>query len=467
MKLALISLDKTGGVPPLGLAYIASYLREYSGFDNTVIIDKEDPLKKIKKEKPDVVGISSVTSCFTEAVSLSKTIKQQFDITTIIGGVHISLLPHKLPETFDVGVINEGEQTVLELVNLFEKYGGFRKEDLIKTDGIVFYENDNIKITKPTKPIEPLDKIPYPARDLLRMKEYYLQPRFVPHIHGKVSIGTHIVPGRGCPYRCKFCSTIWKGVRFFSAEYLLGEVKLLIEDYKINNISFYDDLFIANRKRLEDFADLIVREKINEQAEFGSWGRTNLISEGICKILKKMNLNSLSFGFESGSDKVLKYLKGENISIEDHIRAIELCKKYDIKVSGSFMIGNPFETKQDIEQTFDFIKKHIDCNVLIYITTPLPGTPIWELAKERGLVSEEMDWNELDLVNVRENKKVFFLPKDMTEKEFYDKFNEMRNYVEGRGNHVGVKFSYFFNPFIIKKVLTNPRTMIKHLKRII
>ena len=172
MKLALVSLDRSGGVPPLGIAYIASYMRKYLNFYNTTIIDKEKPEIKIKKEKPDVVGISAVTGEFVEAIKLSKIIKQQFDIPTILGGVHISLLPYTLPKTFDIGVIGEGEQTVLELVKIFEKFGEFKQEDLLKVDGIVFHKNNYLKFTGPRKPIEKLDSIPYPARDLLKMKEY-------------------------------------------------------------------------------------------------------------------------------------------------------------------------------------------------------------------------------------------------------------------------------------------------------
>lgn len=470
MKLSLISLDMNGGVPPLGLAYIASYLREYSKFDNTVIIDKEEPIKKIRKEKPDVVGISAVTGDVMKAIKLSRCIKQQFDIPTVIGGPHISMLPLSLPKSFDVGVVGEGEQTMSELVGGFERFGEFKVEELAKIDGIAFHNGSTIKITNPRSLIMPLDTIPYPARDLLKMKDYYLQPRNLPHMHGKITIGTHIIPGRGCPYRCKFCSNIWRGVRNFSAEYLIGEVKHLIEEYKIRNITFYDDLFIADKKRLEEFAILVEKEGIDEYVEFSSFGRTNLIDEQTCKTLNRMNLKSLSFGFESGSNRILQYLKGQSISISDHANAIRLCRKHGIRFSGTFMTGIPSETREDMERTFDFIKDNIGNNegdIPIYILTPLPGTEIWSIAVEMGLVSNDMDWEKLNQIFVGKEQKVFFLPKNMTESEFYGKLSEMREYTFNKPQQYDIKPEYFLRPFIIKKCFRHPRMMFSYFCAII
>lgn len=467
MKLALVSLDKSGGTPPLGLAYIASYLRKYGNFYNTVIIDKEDPIKRIKKEKPDVVGISAVTGEYGNVIKLSEEIKDLFGMITIVGGSHISTMPRNFHKTFDVGVIGEGEQTMLELIQLYEKVGEFPKDKLKKIDGLVFQEGETIHITNPRKEIKDIDSIPYPARDLLKMKEVYLQPKTIPHIHGKIGIGTHMIPSRGCPYRCKFCSTMWKGVRYHSSEYIAGEIKSLLENYKkIQYISFYDDLFIANKKRLEDLVKLLREEGINERVEFGCWGRANLMNDEVCKLLVDMNLKSLSFGFESNSDKVLRYLK-DNVTPEDNRRAVEICNKHNISITGSFMFGNPGETKEDIEKTFDFIKKYIKRYAQVFITTPLPGTKIWELAKEKKLVYDDISWKELDKINFRDTERVFFLPDDMTEEEFFDKIAEIRNFVKEREERIDANISLIFNPFIIKKAIRNPKRMFSFLNKII
>ncbi len=471
MKLALISLDKSGGTPPLGLAYIASYLREYGSFNDIIIVDKEDPIKRIKKEKPDVVGVSAVTEEFGRAMEVSSRIKEVFDVPVLIGGVHISLLPHTLPKAFDIGIIGEGEKTMLELVQLFEKYGGFPIEKINSIDGLAYHNGSAIKITKERSQIEPLDSIPYPARDLLKMKEYYLQPRRLPGFSEKVSIGTHIITTRGCPYKCSFCSSsaFWKKLRLHSAEYVVGEIKEVIEKYKVDVISLYDDLFIASKKRLQEVVELIKNEGINEKVEFATWGRANLINDDVCRLLKQMNVRAVSFGFESNSERVLKYLKGESVTPADNERAVQICRKYGLTVSGSFIIGNPHEKKEDIEKTFDFIKKYVEHDVKVYTMVPLPGTIVWEEAKKQGIVSENTDsWNDFD-VSIKEEQKIYFTPEDMTEEEFKNKLTEIRNFIteNEKKRKIDVKMKYFFNKSIVKKMLMHPKWAVYYLKRII
>jgi len=466
MKLALVSLDYLGGSPQLGLGYIASYLRKYGNFNHIVIIDKENLIRGIKREKPDIVGISSVTTEFQEAKRVSGEIKSKFDIPTIIGGVHISMLPNSLPKSFDIGVIGEGEQTMLELVQLYEKTGELKKNKLKRINGIIFRERGKIILTKPRKLIRPLDSIPFPARDLFKMKEYYLIPRNIPQIVGKLVIGTHMIPSRGCPYRCAFCASpkFWKSVRFYSAEYVVEEIKELIERYQIKYISFFDDLFIASKSRLKKIVKLIKEEKINEKARFGLWGRTNLITDEICKLLKEMGVDTIGFGFESGSEKILNYLKKSTATIKDSLRAIKLCKKYGFNIHGTFIIGNPNETKNDIEQTYKFIKNNPIEQSNIYILTPLPGTEVWELAKKENKVSEDMNWSRLDNFGTRGNK-VFFLPSRMSEEEFLRKYKEINDFTKLIAfSKYKFDFRYLTNPAIIKKIVKRRRDVLDFLK---
>jgi len=471
MKLALVCLDEKMGTPPLGLAYIASYLRKYGNFDNTVIIDKEEPLKAIQKKKPDVVGISSVTPEFSRAESLAKNIKEKFDIPVIVGSSHISSIPSNLHNCFDIGVIGEGEQTVLELVSLFESKGSFVPDMLKNIDGLVFHEGSNLHITNPRKQILPLDSIPFPARDLLKMKEYYLQPRRVPHIPGKVAIGTHIMSSRGCPYRCVFCSSanFWKGIRFHSAKFVVEEIKDVFEKYKINTISILDDLFIANKKRVADINSLLKKEGLAGEIEFGCYGRANLIDDEMCETLKEMNVTSVAFGFESGSERILNYLKKGTVKATDNIHAIETCRKHSLKVTGSFMIGNPGETKEDLEMTRDFIRNYPIDTASLFITTPLPGTELWELAKKENLVSDDMNWGEVDKnFNWTTDDKIpdrTFFPFNGDKEVRIKLYKEIQDEIN-KINFTGVEFKwkYLFSRSALKMILTRPGVALKYLK---
>jgi len=476
MKVALISLNQSEGDPPLGLPYLASYARKYGGFDDIVIVDKEDPIKRIKKEKPDLIGISAMTYEFPRAKEVAFKIKSNFDIPLIIGGHHISLMPNHFDRNlFDLAIMGEGEQTFLELLQLFEGGGNFPKNKLRKIRGVMYPNNGTIKRTEPRPLIKNLDKIPLPARDLLKMEDYYVTIRKA--TFGKFGIYLSMLTSRGCPYNCAFCSiaVFWQRARFHSAEYVVNEMKHLIDKYKIDGLIFYDDLFTMNRARLREIVRLLRKEKINEQVEFHVYGRANLINKEICELLKKMGVSVVEFGLESGSEKILKYLKGGTVTVADNRRAIRLCKQFGMKTIGSFIIGSPHETENDLKQTMKLVKdKNLD-GVHVYQLTPYPGTRVWEHAKLQGLVSDSKNFN-LERIYLRYFKPEMVLTDKISKEKFqqwYYKFQEEvaeKNYRLQAGDvfsRIGPKhIKYFLKPRFIKKFLFHWKEFPSYFKRL-
>jgi len=388
--------------PSLGICYIATYLKRHLQdeikiavidglFENSI----EKIIKKIKEKKPDVIGISSTTLEFANAIEIAQKIQKDFFVPVIVGGVHISALPHTLPKCFNIGVIGEGEQAMLELMQLFSKYKNFPAEKLKKINGIVFRNKNKVTITAPRLHIEPLDKIPHPNLDYFDM-EYYLRPR--QHLAGVFGRGTHIITSRGCPYKCVFCggSHFWKTVRFHSANYVIEEIRNLINRYDVDCINILDDLFAASKQRLIEISKLIKEEKINKKVKFGCQMRADLLNDEMAKLLKEMNVVYLGFGLESGSEKILNYLKRGTVTVEENKKGIEIANKYGFKTGSGFMIGNPNETMKDLEKTYNFIISNPLDTMGMYITTPLPGTELWCYAKDKGIVSENMDWSQLN-----------------------------------------------------------------------
>ena len=147
-------------------------------------------------------------------------------------------------------------------------------------------------------------------------------------------------------------------------------------------------------------------------------------------LLSRMGIVSVGLGLESGDDETLKYLKSNSISVEDGYTAINLLKDAGISVNASFVIGSPYETKEQIMKTYNFINNSRLDLFDIYLLTPFPGTPVWEYAKKRNIVQENMeDWSRLDVNVYRLSDKAIFLSEMLSEKEIlklYGKFRALR-----------------------------------------
>jgi len=447
------------GHPPLSLGYIASYLRKYLKFDNIKIVDKESsPVKAILKEKPDIVGISSVTLFFNQASQIAKDIKSQLDIPVIIGGPHITPLPHTMGKEFDVAVLGEGEQIMLDLMQTYLDDYEFNLNNLRKIKGVAFHEDGNITVNERQNLITPLDKIPYPARDLLKMKEVYLIPRVTFSLR-KISRSTHMLTSRGCPYRCVFCasSCFWNIVRYHSPEYVIGEIKELMKNYKIHEINIFDDLFIADKERFRKIVELLESEGIAEKCRFRILGRANLIDKEACELIKKMNVDNIGIGFESGSQKILTYLKKGTTTIEQNRQSIKLLKEHGIVVQGLFMVGSPHETKEDMMKTLEFIRNNPINMLELGITTPYPGTELWEYAKRRGFVDESMDWDKLDVQPLNGCKDNIILDEEISREEFIKIYQLFKKELDKRNICLSdFKISDIFSFGLIKLAIQRP-----------
>lgn len=380
--------------PHFGLTALAAYVKTKIPNLEIKIVEGLNPLKDILKSKPDIVGFTSDTLAFKATKTIATKVKNKLKVPILIGGVHITAMPKSFSKPFDVGLIGEGEITLTELIQSFLENSKLDYEKLEKIDGLIFKKNKNIVKTEPRKLIKNIDELPFPAREITPMNEIYLKNQFnLFNAKRMVSIMT----SRGCPYHCVFCGSPvqWGGSRFHSPEYVVKEIKFLVDTYKIDGIMFWDDLFIAPIERLKKLKDLIIKEKLNEKLVFFGYARANLITEEVCKILAEMNTKRLIFGLESGSSKILGYLKQNSVTVEDNKRAVDLCRKYKITSSSGYIVGTPGETLDDLQDTYNLMKKHPLDNTQIYILTPYPGTKIWIEAKKKRLVSDHMDFDKL------------------------------------------------------------------------
>lgn len=373
MVIALVNPGSkaTGPQPPLNLGYIAGYL-EGNGED-VVIIDEragekcEDRLEKID---PRIVGVTAVTSTVTRAHQIGDYVGKNLDALSVLGGVHASAMPEEGLEHFDKVVVGEGERAMLDIAK------GSCPGRIVSRS---FVKN--------------IDEIPPPARHLIDM-EFYLSLEANMGKRNTRNVGT-LITSRGCPFRCTFCYNNWRETppRYHGPERVVEELNQLAEVYGAKAFYFHDDTFTANKKRVQKICELMINKGLSE-FPWSAWTRADLVDLETLKMMKKAGCAKLDFGFESGNQRILDVLK-KGTTVEQNRRAIRLCKEAGIWVAGSFMVGNPSETLEEIGMTERFIEESNLDEFHVSITTPFPGTELWRWAKERGLIFEPVDYSSL------------------------------------------------------------------------
>ncbi len=405
---------------PLGVGYIASYLSKYNKPAEINIIERSfeyDIHDLIKKYSPDVVGISSTTQNYNSACLIATQVKAiDSKILVVIGGHHITALPQNLNKAMDVGVLGEGEETFSEIIRAYEKNGSSGPV-LDEISGIVFWKEGKIAVTNKRNLIKPLDNIPFPARD-------------------KFTIGkeVNILTSRGCPYKCNYCAagSFWNTVRFHSPEYVVAEIKDIISKHDVNAISIDDDLFIADPKRVKEISRLIQEEGINKKVHFFCHCRANLLNEEIAGHLKSMNVEKIGIGFETGSENILNRIKKGSVTIQQNANALRIAKKYGFTVHGYFMMGMPDETKDEILETYEFIRVSPIDSFDLSVMIPFPATEVWDYAKSRNLVNDDMNWDLLDMDFVENNKEYLILDDKVSKKDLNKLYFKIKNEINNK-----------------------------------
>ncbi len=382
MKVTLIyprfDYKHAGGLgAPLGLQYIAAVLREHghnvSLIDMTFQSDFEVVRETIKRT--DVVGISATTPLSGRAYKVVEFIKNIApDLICIGGGPHATVFPQEcLRRGFDIVVLGEGEYTMVALLEVIEKSG-----DIGKVDGIAFLKNNEIKFTKPSAFIENLDGLPFPAHNLIDWKSYF-----------KAGANVYLIASRGCPYNCLFCKPMQnklfgEKIRKRTPSNVVGEIEEIIAELKTTNFMFVDDTFLAFPKLVTQICN-----EINLRSLKINWccqARVDHVTEEILRMMKNAGCSKIALGVESGSQKVLDFLR-KGIRVEDTIRAFDLCHKVGMETHAYIIIGSPVETEEDLKATVKLIKRIRPDSLQVSRLTPTPGSDLYDLATKQRILT--------------------------------------------------------------------------------
>ena len=357
---------------PLALLFLAGPLIK-NDYKVKILDERVENYKKLNYNKYLCVGISTQSGRqILHALKIAKFIRNKNPKIKIIwGGIHPTLLSDSTIKNkyVDVVVKGDGEFVFLELVNAIKD-----NKPLKNIKGVVYKENDKIIFNRPADPVD-LDKLDLPNYDLLDLRKYYYKEGFP------------MITSRGCYHRCAFCCTRgkWRGR---SAVKIIEDIEKEIKKYNPNIISFADNTFFYNKKRIREFCEEKIKRNI--KVKWKADCRLDYFArydDEFISLLKKSGCISLLFGAESGSQRILDLLK-KDMKVKDTIDSIKMCKKHEIIPVLGFIIGSITETKKEIFETLRFMDYLIKINpktiISISLLIPWPGTEIFEEFKKKG-----------------------------------------------------------------------------------
>jgi radical SAM superfamily enzyme YgiQ (UPF0313 family) len=362
-------------IPRLGSVLLGTILQK-QGLEVKVVVEEvAQPDYRALNFKPDLVGISSISSTAPRAYALADFYREQ-GIPVVLGGAHPSFLPAEGLEHADYVVCGEGDQALPELVQAIEGGG-----DLSKVLNVCYREGDVIH-KNPWRPfLADLDSLPIP--------NYHLIHQWRGN-RGCIAIAT----SRGCPYNCSFCSVIL----MFGRKYRYNSVDRVLEEIRINaararHIFFCDDNFTTNRQRIKELCERILRG--NLKVEWSAQVRVEAARDPeLLDLMARSGCYTVFVGLESINPATLKaYNKSQDLdSIKECVINFH---KFGINVHGMFVFGAEQDHYQVIRDTVKF-SRNIDLDSLQYlILTPLPGTPVYEeMEKQNRIICR--DWSQYD-----------------------------------------------------------------------
>jgi radical SAM superfamily enzyme YgiQ (UPF0313 family) len=381
--------------PPIGIAYLGAY--SFADGHETMLIDAglskiTDIVKKAKRFAPDFIGVTCWTIGRKMTWELSAALKKELPKAFLcLGGPHATMFPEHIfiKTRASAVVIGEGEETFRELLKVLDA-----KEDLKLVKGLALRNNDNtVYFTGSRNYIDNLDSIPrpfYAGFEKFNLYNYYGHP-CLPRP------AASIISSRGCVFNCTYCSSVrfWgKQWRYRSAENVLQEMEWLVETAGAKSFFFFDDNFTVIKERV-----FVICEGILERKWDIKWACCSHIRTVSLELLEAMNKSgcvSIDFGVESGSDKILKNINKLQTRAEIE-KTFDMVHKVGIKPRAYFMVGNIGENENSIDETIEMagkIKPYSSIGAAILWL--LPGTSVYNDAKNRGFISDDYWLNSDD-----------------------------------------------------------------------
>lgn len=372
-----------GQFPPLGLLYVASYLKKNSNHQihilDTIVekLDYDEIECRVRDFSPDIVAITTMTPIFADTMVTARIIKKiNKNIHICVGGPHTYLFPQQTvkKDEIDSVILGEGEEIFSELVRHI-----YKGEPLDNIYGLVTKNNIGVSKLKEFGYIKNLDELPFPDRGLLPFKKYHCAVGVEDHV-------ATITSSRGCPYKCRFCDVPQKTYRQRSMSNIMEEIEECL-NLGFKEIFFYDDLFNIIPRKVIGISDEILNRGLKFKWSFR--GRVNTITEEMLRVAAKAGCDRIHFGVETGTDLGLELLN-KGVSIAEIKQAFALAKKAKIRTIADFMIGLPHEkTEKEVLRNVNFVISLEPDYVQFNVFQPYPGTEFFEWGVQKGILHKE------------------------------------------------------------------------------
>lgn len=400
---------------PLGLVCLASYIKQI--FNDKVqvsildlyalgamtpkkkndfyilgIDDEEYIRSEIQKLSPDLIGITCNFTAYAmdsfEVAAMAKKILPRVPI--VMGGAHATIEAEsilKSNECIDYVIRNEGEITLEYLVRALQC-----EHTIESVEGLTYRTPDKTIVSNQGRElIKNLDILPMPDRSFIDMERYkYFNKKCVWYVRQEPV--ANIMTSRGCPYNCVFCSTkvVWQRQwRPRSLEKVFEEIELLVSKYGIKEIIIYDDQFFIKKKRVINFCDYFIKRGLGISFWYESGTSPWLVDKELLVKMRQAGFYALRFPIESGSEATLKFIH-KPIDLKAITELIVFANKLGYWTSANFIIGFPYETREEIYKTIHYAYASSLDYAFFFIAKPNAGSELYEIFKKEGLLEKNV-----------------------------------------------------------------------------
>ncbi len=380
--------------PPMNLALLGAIIKPH-GHDAFIIdgtpdsLEVDEMVRRTLAKNPDIVALTSYSPFFHVQVELARALKAaKPDLPIMIGGSHCTIVKEKaMLDCFDYVFAGEAETSLPEFLRRLEA-----GESLEGLKGVVWRDDKGENhFAGAADPLKDFDSIPIPDRDLLDNDAYRLGT-----LNGRDPFSL-IQTTRGCPWKCIFCASPLLNttvIRRRTPEFVVAEIKEVVEKYGIRHFFIVDDVLTLHDKHILKICDLIIEAGL--KITFESSTRANLVTEENVSRMVEAGLIRLSLGLETVDEEV-RQIMNKKVPLKHYVEANRIMNKYGVEVLNSVMLGLPGEREETVRKLFKFLAENKDIKQAnLAIAVPYPGTELHRMAKagEGGITLHSDDFSE-------------------------------------------------------------------------